>query len=75
MKKEKEKFSISKLLGMHLLRSTGICSIPKRKIYGIAFDKSNSWMSFSHITFDHLLMMLKQPFIKMQGSLTEKTLK
>jgi hypothetical protein len=48
----------------HLLKSTGLGSMPKKKIYGIAFDRSNSWMSFSHITWGHLWMMVKQPFIK-----------
>jgi hypothetical protein len=53
---------IKKFLGMHLLRGIGICSVPKGKIYGIAFDNSNSWMSFSHITFGHLRMMFLEPF-------------
>jgi hypothetical protein len=53
-----------KPLGIHILKGTGIGSIPNGKWYGVAFDKSNSWMSFSHVTIKHLWMMIRQPFIK-----------
>lgn len=51
---------LSILLGVHILKGTNIRTIPKGKWYGIAFDKSNSWMSFSHITIKHLWMMIRQ---------------
>jgi len=31
---------------------------PKQKVYGIAIDKFNTWMSFSHITPQHLFLII-----------------